>query len=48
MSAIFNRDIPIVQTYVLLLAALFVLFNLIADVLVVLLDPLRRKTGEGL
>lgn len=48
VSAIFNRDIPIVQTYVLLLAALFVLFNLIADVLVVLLDPLRRKTGEGL
>ena len=48
VSAIFNRDIPIVQTYVLLLAALFVLFNLIADVLVVLLDPLRRKTGEVL
>lgn len=48
VSAIFNRDIPVVQTYVLLLATLFVLFNLFADVLVVMLDPLRRKTGEGL
>ena len=33
ISSIFNRDLPVIQTYVLLIGVLFVVFNLVFDVL---------------
>lgn len=45
ISSIFNRDYPIIQTYVLLIGVLFVMFNLIFDILQVVADPRLRKEG---
>jgi len=39
VQAIFNRDYPLVQAIVLVLAVIFVLVNLLVDVLYVYLDP---------
>ena len=44
LQAIFNRDYPLVQAAVLYLAVVFVLINLIVDVMYVYLDP-RIKQG---
>lgn len=43
ISSIFNRDYPIIQTYVLLIGVLFVLFNLLFDILQFVSDPRLRK-----
>ena len=43
ISSIFNRDLPIIQTYVLLIGVLFVVFNLVFDVLQTISDPRLRK-----
>ena len=43
ISAIFNRDLPVIQTYVLLIGVLFVVFNLIFDILQTVSDPRLRK-----
>lgn len=45
VTAIFNRDYPVIQAYVLLIGILFVVFNLIFDILQYTLDP--RLTKEG-
>lgn len=39
IEAIFNRDIPVIQTYVLISACLFIVCNLIVDLLQMVLDP---------
>jgi peptide/nickel transport system permease protein len=39
LNAIFNRDYPVIQTATLLIAAVFVLVNMVVDVLYGLLDP---------
>src|SRR5687768_7484361 len=44
LQAIFNRDYPLVQAATLYLATIFVLINLVVDVLYVYLDP-RIKQG---
>ncbi|QOL14186.1 nickel/cobalt ABC transporter permease [Dickeya dianthicola] len=44
LSAIFNRDYPMIQAYMLLMALLFLGFNFLTDVLQVKLDP--RIRGE--
>jgi len=44
VQAIFNRDYPVVQAAVFLLASIFVLVNLIVDLLYTYLDP-RVKLG---
>lgn len=44
LQAIFNRDYPLVQAAVLYLAVIFVLINLVVDVLYAYLDP-RIKQG---
>ncbi|WP_033569701.1 nickel/cobalt ABC transporter permease [Dickeya undicola] len=44
LSAIFNRDYPMIQAYMLLMALLFLGFNFLTDVLQVRLDP--RIRGE--
>lgn len=43
ISSIFNRDYPVIQTYVLLIGVLFVMFNLLFDILQSLADPRLRK-----
>ena len=43
ISSIFNRDYPIIQAYVLLIGVLFVLFNLLFDILQTVADPRMRK-----
>lgn len=42
IESIFNRDYPIIQTYVLLMGTLFVLFNLIFDIIQYASDPRLR------
>lgn len=39
IEAIFNRDIPVIQAYVLISACLFIVCNLIVDLLQMALDP---------
>ena len=46
ISSIFNRDYPVIQTYVLLIGVLFVAFNLLFDILQTISDPRMRK-GEA-
>ena len=43
ITSIFNRDYPVIQTYVLLIGVLFVVFNLIFDILQTVADPRIRK-----
>lgn len=43
VEAVFNRDLPIVQAYVLLMGTLFVVFNLASDIAVMLMDPRERR-----
>ena len=45
ISSIFNRDYPVIQTYVLLIGVLFVGFNLLFDILQTISDPRMRKEG---
>ena len=44
--SIFNRDYPVIQTYVLLIGVLFVVFNLLFDILQTVSDPRMRKEGN--
>jgi nickel transport system permease protein len=39
IEAIFNRDIPVIQSYVFLAACLFIVCNLIVDLLQMYMDP---------
>ncbi len=43
VTAIFNRDYPIIQAYILLMAILFVLCNFLVDMVTILID--RRLAG---
>lgn len=47
VEAVFNRDLPIIQAYVLLMATLFVFFNLVSDLLDMFLDPRQRDNEKG-
>lgn len=44
ISSIFNRDLPVIQAYVLLVGVLFIVCNLIADISQVVIDP-KLRTG---
>ncbi|RDU23817.1 nickel/cobalt ABC transporter permease [Anaerosacchariphilus polymeriproducens] len=44
IESIFNRDYPVIQIYVLLIGTLFVIFNLLFDIIQYLADP--RLRGE--
>ena len=44
VDAIANRDLPVIQAVVLLIAAVYVVMNLVADVITILLSP-RLRTG---
>ena len=43
ITAIFNRDFPVIQAYVLVMAVLFVVFNLASDIWIAWLDPRERQ-----
>ena len=43
VTAIFNRDFPMIQAYVLIMAVLFVFCNLLVDLGSVWIDPRRRE-----
>ncbi|WP_309119364.1 nickel/cobalt ABC transporter permease [Paenibacillus sp.] len=43
VNSILSRDFPIIQAYVLILAAAFVLFNTVSDILNAALDPKLRN-----
>ncbi len=45
ITSIFNRDLPVIQAYVLLVGVLFIVCNLIADIAQVVIDP-KLRTGE--
>ncbi|MHC8970066.1 nickel ABC transporter permease subunit NikB [Priestia aryabhattai] len=47
IEAIFNRDIPVIQCYVLIAASLFILSNLIVDIVQMYIDPrISRREGQ--
>lgn len=49
VDAIFNRDYPVIQGYVLLMSLVFVLVNLLVDISYVFLDPrIRLERGRQL
>jgi peptide/nickel transport system permease protein len=43
VDAVFNRDYPVVQAVVLVTAFLFILLNLAADILYVMINPRLRR-----
>ena len=43
VAAIFNRDFPVIQAYVLIRAVLFVVGNVLVDILSAAVDPRLRK-----
>jgi peptide/nickel transport system permease protein len=44
VDAVFNRDYPVVQGVVLVTATVYILLNLLADALYVLINPRMRAT----
>ena len=44
IDAVSNRDVPVIQAIVMLIAGLYVGFNLLADILTILVSP-RLRTG---
>ncbi len=47
VESIFARDYPVVQATVLLLAGIFVMINIVVDVLYSFLDPRVREGGTA-
>ena len=45
VEAVNNRDIPLVQTLTVILAAFYVIVNLVADLLVILVTPRLRASA---
>lgn len=47
IEAIFNRDLPVIQFYVLMSACIFILSSLIVDLVQLIIDPrISRKEGR--
>lgn len=46
VEAVLNRDLPIIQAYVFIMASLFVIFNLISDILIMRMNPEMRSMGQ--
>lgn len=46
VSAIFNRDFPVMQCFILMMTTIFVLCNLVTDILYAAADP-RMRLSEG-
>ncbi|RUT67061.1 nickel ABC transporter permease subunit NikB [Morganella morganii] len=48
VSAIMNRDYPVIQCFTLLMVVIFVLCNLIVDIIYAIADPCIRLSAEGI
>lgn len=48
VSAIMNRDCPVIQCFTLLMVVIFVLCNLIVDIIYAIADPRIRLSAEGI
>ncbi|MFC4320067.1 nickel ABC transporter permease subunit NikB [Litchfieldia salsa] len=46
IEAIFNRDVPVIQCYILLSAGLFLISNLIVDIIQMYIDPRISRKGR--
>lgn len=46
MDAIEMRDYPMIQAYVVWMALIYLLVNLVADLVQLVLDPRLREAGE--
>jgi nickel transport system permease protein len=46
IEAIFNRDVPVIQGYVLLAAGIFLISNLLADLIQMYIDPRISRKGR--
>lgn len=46
VDAIFARDLPVINAYVLIMAVIFVICNLLADIINIMLNPQILKEGE--
>lgn len=46
LTAIFNRDYPVIQAYILVMGVLFVLSNLMIDILQGFVDPRIKQGGQ--
>ncbi len=46
ITAIFNRDYPIIQAYILMMGVLFVFCNLFIDIMQIIIDPRLKKRVE--
>lgn len=46
VSAIFNRDLPVIQAYILLMGILFALFKAFMEICAALADPRMRDRGK--
>lgn len=47
VEAVFNRDLPIIQAYALMMAVLFSVFNLASELFLLFLDPAERRLLEA-
>jgi nickel transport system permease protein len=47
VTAIYNRDFPVMQCFILLMTVIFVLCNLVVDILYAWLDPRIRMEGDN-
>ncbi|WP_185984246.1 nickel ABC transporter permease subunit NikB [Aureimonas mangrovi] len=47
VAAIFNRDYPVIQGFALLMVAIFVICNLVVDIIYAYADPRIRLSAEG-
>lgn len=47
VSAIFNRDYPVIQCFTLLMVTIFVVCNLVVDIVYAWADPRIRLSAEG-
>jgi len=46
ITSIFNRDYPVIQSYILMMGVLFIMFNLIFDIVQFFADPRLRKVAN--
>jgi nickel transport system permease protein len=46
VQAVFNRDYPVLQCFILMMTVIFVLCNLCVDILYAIIDPRIRLAGD--
>ena len=47
VSAVYNRDFPVMQCFILMMTAIFVLANLLTDIIYAVIDPRLRFSDGG-